>query len=127
MTTTKLPAVVPFNDPVTVCAMCGRAGCLIPDSPFRCRGHNKQTVTHALADIRGLDREHPGYWKGDPNRDPDFPIDLVDLHEMVRVQRKRAHADDRDSIVSYLLHNLNIDPEQVAEAMAAEWPEAVSQ
>lgn len=123
--TIKLPDLVPFNDPVAVCVWCRRA-CCVQNPQLRCARFRGEATTCLvpLQDLQACPSENQSYWKGDTKRDPDIPIDLFDLHELVRDQCKRAPADERGIVASYLLHELRIDPEQVAEAMAAEWPEA---
>ena len=126
----KLPRQVPFNDPVNVCLACRRAGCLV-DRALSCDDRNTKSPEHAafpLASVRTWALESPGVWKGHPNRDQLVPIDLVDLHELVREQRRRAvarQACDRwgRARFAYSLHRLGLDVEQVSEAMDAEWPE----
>lgn len=126
---TKLPALVPFNDPVTICAFCDRACCLVSPnrSKRRCDARSEgatATVDRALADVQAAALEHPSYWKGAPDHDIDMPLDVGALHELVRSQRKGIPDEDRSIIAGYLEHELGIDPDQVAEAMAKEWPEA---
>lgn len=128
--TTKLPALVPFNDPVTVCSACGKAACVQRNLPkIRCAARKAGPVATKLvplAEVQACPVEHFSYWKGDPNRDPDMPLDLADLREMIRVQRQQPDkwGDARQMMIGYLtVAELGIDPEQVAEAMTAEWPE----
>ncbi len=60
----------------------------------------------------------------------------VNLHQVVRERRQASincghtpivHAMERARVMFYLQRNNGFSPAQIAEAMAAEWPEAVSQ
>lgn len=132
--TIKLPDLVPFNDPVTVCAACRHACCLVSpnNSKRRCaeRSSGKVTATSALdlAEVQMAGLESQSYWKGAPGHDIDMPLDVGALHDMTRYMRKTysEEPDGRGMALGYLVGYLGIDPEQVAEAMAAEWPEVQS-
>ena len=128
--TIKLPDLVPFNDPVTVCAACRHACCLVSPnrSKRRCDARSDGAVTATialpLAEVQAAALENPGYWKGEPDHDVDMPLDVEALREMSRYMRKTyTEPDGRQMAIGYLVGYLGIDPEQVAEAMAAEWPE----
>lgn len=126
---TRLPAQVPFNDPVTVCSACRRASCAIDrmccDAAKRGR---PAAIAVSLAEVRAASLESPSYWKPQrPEKDEDLPIDVEEMRRLVGYMKAQPHAE-RPMMVGYLEHELGIDAEQVAEAMAAEWPEeAVSQ
>lgn len=121
----KLPESVPFNDPVTVCSACKKASCAL--QRFRCHAARRGPVgleELPLAVVRAAAKENPSYWK--PPRadgDDDTPIDVEDMEFLIRWTREQ-HRPERSMIAGYLEHELGIDPEQVAAAMAKEWPEA---
>jgi len=120
----KLPAQVPFNDPVTVCVSCLRASCVL--GRFVCalrKAGLAETAAAPLADVRTAAKESPGYWKPQrPEQDNDIPIDVEEMHRLIGFIRTLPNAE-RPMMAGYLELELGIDPEQVAEAMAAEWPE----
>lgn len=130
--TTTLPAWVPFNDPVTVCSSCRKVACRV-HSHLRCPAYRANgslpLIRLPLSEVQSAALEHPGYWKGDLNADPDMPIDLVALGDLIRSTRERSardpgpYGDDRSISAGYFEHELGIDPAQVAAAMAKEWPE----
>lgn len=128
---TKLPALVPFNDPVTVCAACRHACCLVSPnrSKRRCDARSDGTVTATidlpLAEVQEAALEHHSYWKGAPGSDVDMPLDLEALDGMAAYMRKNyTDPDGRQMALGYLVGYLGIDPDQAAAAMAKEWPEA---
>lgn len=122
---TKLPAQVPFNDPVTVCSACRRASCAM--GRCRCDEAKRGLVALAyvaLAELQAASEENPSYWKPQrPEDESDIPIDVEDMAFLIRFQRGRPGAE-RSMMAGYLEHELGIDPKQVAAAMAKEWPEA---
>lgn len=122
---TTLPALIPFNDPVTVCAECLCAACA--QGRHRCaaaKAGRASTKSEALFMLRALAKENPSYWKVQrPERDDDLPLDVEDMEHLVRWTRKQGRTE-RALLASYLEHELGIDTGQVAAAMAKEWPEA---
>lgn len=121
----KLPALVPFCDPVTVCSECRAAACA--QGRYRCAAAKLglvERVPVSLETVRELAKENPSYWKHQrPERDDDLPLDVEDMEHLIRYTRTQARSD-RSTLAGYLEHELGIDPTQVAEAMAKEWPEA---
>lgn len=121
---TKLPAVIPFNDPVTVCAKCRTAACAL--QRIRCAAAKRGPLgleKVPLAAVKAAAKENPGYWKArHPRRDDHLPVDVEDLEELVRWTRERAECT-RPVLAFYLQYELGIDRDQVAEAIAKEWPE----
>lgn len=121
----KLPELVPCHDPVTVCAACERAACVL--GRFVCdarKGGALEVESRPLATVRAAAKESPSYWKPQrPERNSDYPIDVEELERLVRWSRVQPYPE-RQLIAGYLEHELGIDAEQVAAAMAKEWPEA---
>ena len=122
---TKLPALVPFNDPVTVCVSCRKAACAL--QRFRCAAAKSGPVgldQLPLTTVQATAGENCSYWKARPvDWDDDMPLDVADMEHLVRWTRERGQTE-RAMLHGYLAHELGIDPDQVAEAMAKEWPDA---
>lgn len=125
--TLRLPERVPFNDPVTVCSACLRASCA--QGRMRCDAAKSGPIaskTEALFMLRALAKENPSYWKvQQPEHDDDTPVDVADMEHLIRYMRDQPRTE-RSMLAGYLEHELGIDPEQVAAAMAKEWPEVRS-
>jgi hypothetical protein len=77
----------------------------------------------SLASLQAEPLESPSYWKPQrPAQDDDLPIDVEEMERLIRFMKERPHTE-RSMMAGYLEHELGIDRDQVAEAMAKEWPE----